>query len=371
MFDTTFRPGRRAAGQDTSAATAKATLRATLNSAVGAAAQAARTTTLAAVSVALLAVASGAALAQAYPAKPVTLLVPYPAGGLSDVIARLVEKPLARSTSQLVIVDNLGGAGGSIAAQKVLGAQADGQLVYQGSPNELILAPLAMQAVKYRSEDWRMVQIIGSFPMAVIARKGLEANTIDELVALARKADAAGKPLNYGSVGIGSFYHVVGEHFAQTIGAKMTHIPYKGGAPMLQDMGGGNVDVAFFVVDSRLPGFVEKGMFKVLATMAQPGKPEAKFLEAYPSINESRSLKDFAFDTWTGYFVRKDTPEPVVAALNRHLAVAMADPESRKKLEELGGRVPPMLSVADAQKEFERQTTRFRAIARSIKLEAQ
>jgi tripartite-type tricarboxylate transporter receptor subunit TctC len=320
---------------------------------------------------AALTLAVGAAVAQAFPTKPVTLLVPYPAGGLSDVIARLVEKPLAKAGGQMVIVDNLGGAGGSIAAQKVLGAPADGHLVYQGSPNELILAPLAMQAVKYKSEDWRMVQIIGSFPMAVIARKGLEANTIDELVALAKKADAAGKPLTYGSVGIGSFYHVVGEHFAQTIGAKMTHIPYKGGAPMLQDLGGNQVDVAFFVVDSRLPGFVEKGMFKVLATMAQPGKPEAKFLEQYPSINESRAVKDFAFDTWTGYFVRKDTPEAVVSALNKQLAAAMADPEARKRLEELGGRVPPMLGVADAQKEYERQTARFRAIAKGIKLEAQ
>ncbi|MBL8288839.1 MAG: tripartite tricarboxylate transporter substrate binding protein [Rubrivivax sp.] len=315
--------------------------------------------------------ATATAAAQGFPTKPVTLLVPYPAGGLSDVIARLVERPLAKSAGQMVIVDNLGGAGGSIAAQKVLGAPADGHLVYQGSPNELILAPLAMQSVKYKSEDWRMVQIIGSFPMAVIARKGLEANTIDELVALARKAEAAGKPLTYGSVGIGSFYHVVGEHFAQTIGTKMTHIPYKGGAPMLQDMGGNLVDVAFFVVDARLPGFVEKGMFKVLATMAQPGKPEARFLDAYPSINDSKSVKDFAFDTWTGYFVRKDTPEAVVSALNRQLATAMADPEARKRLDELGGRVPPMMSVAEAQKEYERQTARFRAIARSIKLEAQ
>jgi tripartite-type tricarboxylate transporter receptor subunit TctC len=316
-----------------------------------------------------LALASGLALAQA--AKPTTLLVPYPAGGLSDVIARLVERPFGQALGSQAIVDNLGGAGGSIAAQKVLIAPADGSMIYQGSPNELILAPLAMQAVKYKSEDWRMVQIIGSFPMAVIARKDLEANSIDELVALAKKSDAAGKPLNYGSVGIGSFYHVVGEHFAQTIGAKMTHVPYKGGAPMLQDMGGNLVDVAFFVVDSRLPAFVEKGMFKVLATMAQPGKPEAKFLEKYPSINESKSVKDFAFDTWTGYFVPKSTPEPVVTALNKAFATAMGDAEVRRKLEDLGGRVPPMLSPADAQKDFEKQTARFRAIAKGIKLEAQ
>jgi len=311
---------------------------------------------------------AGAAFAQN---KPITLLVPYPAGGLSDVIARMVEKPFAKAAGQMVIVDNLGGAAGSIAAQKVLNSPADGQIVYQGSPNELVLAPMAMQSVKYKSEDWRMVQMIGSFPMAVLARKGLPANNVDELVALAKKSAAAGKPLTYASVGVGSFYHVVGAHFAHTIGAEMTHVPYKGFAPAQQDLAGNLVDVAFFVVDSRLPGFVDQGMFKVLATMAQPGKPEAKFLEKYPSINESKSVKDFAFDTWTGYFVRKDTPESVVAALNKNLATAMNDPEARKKLEDLGGRVPPMLSVADAQKEYERQTARFRAIAKGIKLEAQ
>jgi tripartite-type tricarboxylate transporter receptor subunit TctC len=181
-----------------------------------------------------------------------------------------------------------------------------------------------------------MVQIIGSFPMAVLARKGLSANNIDELVALAKKASAEGKPLTYASVGIGSLYHFVGEHFADTIGVKMTHVPYKGLAPALQDLGGNLVDVAFFVVDSRLPGFVDQGLFKVLATMAQPGKPEAKFLEKYPSITEHKAFKDFAFDAWTGYFVRKDTPEPIVAALNKNLAAAMNDPEARKKLADLG-----------------------------------
>lgn len=313
----------------------------------------------------------GPVLAQGLAAKPVNLMVPYPAGGLSDVIARMVERPLAKEIGQMVIVENVGGVGGAIAAQKVLGAPADGHYLYQGSPNELILSPLALSAVKYRSEDWRMVQIIGAFPMAVIARKGLPASNVDELVALARKSAAEGKPLTYASVGVGSFYHVVGEHFAQTIGAKMTHVPYKGGAPMLQDMGGDLVDVSFFVVDSRLPGFVEKGMFKVLATMAPSGRPEAKFLEQYPSINDSRSVKGFDFNTWTGYFVRKDTPEAVVQQLNKALAASMGDAETRKKLEDLGGRVPPMMSTADAQKEYEAQTARFRAIAKSIKLEAQ
>ena len=113
---------------------------------------------------------AGGAAAQTFPSKPVTLLVPYPAGGLSDVIARMVERPLARAVGRNVLVENLGGASGSIGAQKVLNAPADGHLVYQGSPNELILAPLALRSIRYRAEDWRMVQMIGSFPMAVLAR---------------------------------------------------------------------------------------------------------------------------------------------------------------------------------------------------------
>lgn len=305
------------------------------------------------------------------PGKPVNLMVPYPAGGLSDVIARVVERPLAKTLGQMVIVENLGGVGGAIGAQKVLNAPADGQYLYQGSPNELILAPMALQAVKYKAEDFRLVQMIGSFPMAVLARKGLAANNIDELVALAKKQAAAGKPLTYGSVGIGSFYHVVGAHFAHTIGAEMTHIPYKGGAPLLQDMGGDAVDLAFFVVGDQTIGLADQGRLKVLATLAPQGKVEAEFLRKFPTVSDSKSVKNFAFNTWTGYFVRKDTPEPVAQALNKALTTAMSDPAARAQLEKLGGSVPAMLSLADAAREYEAQTARFRTIAKAIKLEAQ
>lgn len=311
------------------------------------------------------------ALAQAFPSKPVNLMVPYPAGGLSDVIARIVERPLGKALNQMVIVENLGGVGGAIGAQKVLQAPSDGQYLYQGSPNELILAPMALQAVKYKAEEFRFVQMIGSFPMAVLARKGLAANNIDELVALAQKQAAVGKPLTYGSVGIGSFYHVVGAHFAHTIGAEMTHIPYKGGAPLLQDMGSDMVDVAFFVVGDQTIGLADQGRLKVLATLAPAGKVEAEFLRKFPTVSDSKSVKNFAFNTWTGYFVKKDTPEPVVQALNKALTAAMSDPAAKAALEKLGGSVPPMLSLAEAAKEYETQTARFRTIARAIKLEAQ
>ncbi|MBU6194686.1 MAG: tripartite tricarboxylate transporter substrate binding protein [Burkholderiales bacterium] len=310
-------------------------------------------------------------LAQAQSNKPMNLMVPYPAGGLSDAIARIVERPLGRALNQMVIVENLGGVGGALGAQKVLGAPADGQFLYQGSPNELILAPLALQAVKYKAEDFRFVQMIGTWPLAVLARPGLNVNTVDELVELAKKSSAAGKPLTYGSVGVGSLYHVLGAHFAQKIGAEMVHIPYKGMAPLLQDMGGNAVDVSFLVVGEQTIGLADAGRLKVLATLAPSGKVEAPFLAKYPSINDSKSIKDFAFNTWTGYFVRKDTPEAVVQQLNKALTSVMGDGEAKAGLTKIGGSIPTMLSLAEADKEYAAQTARFRAIARSIKLEAQ
>ena len=317
-----------------------------------------------------LAMTTGLAAAQGT-AKPMNLMVPYPAGGLSDAIARIVERPLGKALNQMVIVENLGGVGGALGAQKVLGSPADGHSLYQGSPNELILAPMALQAVKYKAEDFRFVQMIGTWPMAVLARPGLNVNTVDELVDLAKKASAAGKPLTYGSVGVGSFYHVLGAHFAQKIGAEMVHVPYKGMAPLLQDMGGNAVDVSFLVVGEQTIGLADSGRLKVLATLAPSGKVEAPFLAKYPSINDSKSIKDFAFNTWTGYFVRKDTPEAVVQQLNKALTSVMGDGEAKAGLTKIGGSIPTMLSLAEADKEYAAQTARFRAIARSIKLEAQ
>ena len=326
-----------------------------------------RTLTLAAT----FALLAGAATAQAQSGKPMNLMVPYPAGGLSDAIARIVERPLGKAVNQMVIVENLGGVGGALGAEKVLSAPADGQWLYQGSPNELILAPMALQAVKYKAEDFRFVQMIGTWPMAVLVRPGLPATNVDELVAVARKASAEGKALTYGSVGVGSFYHVLGAHFGQKINAEMVHVPYKGLAPLLQDMGGNSVDVAFVPVSEQTIGLADAGRLKVLATLAPSGKVEAPFLAKYPSINDSKSIKDFAFNAWTGYFVRKDTPEPVVQSLNKALSAAMGDGEAKAALTKIGGSVPPMMTLAEASKEYEVQTARFRAIAKSIKLEAQ
>lgn len=190
-------------------------------------------------------------------------------------------------------------------------------------------------------------------------------------MALARKAAAEGRPLTYGSVGVGSFYHVLGAHFAHSIGATMTHIPYKGLAPILQDMGGEMVDVGILVVGEQQVALAHQGRLKILGTLAPAGRVEADILRAYPSINDSKSFKDFAFNIWTGYFVRKDTPEPVVQALHKALNATLGDAEVRVQLEKVGGTLAPVRTQAQVDREYAAQTERFRAIAKAIRLEAQ
>jgi tripartite-type tricarboxylate transporter receptor subunit TctC len=306
--------------------------------------------------------------ADTYPTKPVTMIVPYPPGGLSDTIARIVSVPLTKILGQTAVVENLGGASGSIGAQKVLNSAGDGYVVFQGSPNEVILAPMAMSSIKFKAEDFRLVQMIGVSNLVLITRSELQVNSMDDVIALAKKAPKD-KPLTYGSVGIGSFYHVLGEHFSQTIGASMTHVPYKGIAPLIQDISGNNgVDIAFLPYSKTFAGLAEQGKLKILGTLAAE-RPES--LKQLPTVNEGKSLKDFNFSIWTGYMVKKDTPEEIVQQLHKALTATLSDPEVRSKFEAQSLIVAQPMSLSDNAKAFEAETARFRGIAKSIKLEAQ
>ena len=311
---------------------------------------------------------SAGALAQTYPAKPVTLLVPYPAGGVSDVIARTVNNTLAKQLGQPVIVENLGGASGSIAAQKVLSQPSDGYMVFQGSPNELILAPLALSAVKFKSEDFRLVNMISTAQIGFLTRGDLPVNSIDEFVEYARKQAQQGRPITYASVGPGSFYHLLGEHLSKVTGIPMVHVPYKGGAPAEQDLISGQVDIFMSPFATKHVELRKAGRIKVLALLNPARLETAKDI---PAITESKTLKDFTFNIWTGYFVKRDTPEAVVATLNKAIAGTLTDPTVRANLEAASLAPAPTLSVAGAANAYIDGTAQFRAIAKSINLQAQ
>lgn len=314
-----------------------------------------------------LAVAS-AAMAQTYPNKPVSLLVPYPAGGVSDVIARIVSPALSKKLGEAVIVENIGGASGGIAAQKVLNAPADGYLVMQGSPNELILGPLANSAIKFKSEDFRLVQMIGSAQIAFLVRSDMPVKDVDSFLAYAKKAAQEGKPLSYASVGPGSFYHLLGEQLSKETKIPMTHVPYKGAGPALQDLIGGQIDFFLAPYGKSHDELAKQGRIKILAML------NAKRLDGvkdYPAITESKGLKGFVYSIWTGYFVKKDTPEPIVQTLNKALAEVLEDSAVKSGLDANSLLIAKPLTLNELNKVFGDGTAQFRTIAKSINLQPQ
>ncbi|WP_431273503.1 tripartite tricarboxylate transporter substrate binding protein [Variovorax ureilyticus] len=314
----------------------------------------------------LLLAAAGAVFAQAYPTKPVNLMVPYPAGGPSDAAARIFTTPLGKELGQPVIVENLGGASGAIAAQKVLSAPADGYYLFQGSPNEVILAPLANAAVKLKAEDFRLVHPVTDAVMVFVARKDLPANSVDELIALARKSKD--KPLTYGSVGVGSLYHLIMEDVQHRTGTQMIHAPYKGNAPLLTDIGGGQVDFAVLVYSAAMGAMADQGRLKVIG---QLGAQRSELLKDVPTVSEGKELKDFSYKIWSGFMVPKNTPEDVVQRLHKAIGATLKDPAVRSQLAVQTQLASPAMSLAEAAKFYEAETARYRAIAKSINLQPQ
>lgn len=313
-----------------------------------------------------LLLAAGAALAQSYPVKPVNLMVPYPAGGPSDAIGRIFSTPLGKELGQQVLVENLGGVSGALAAQKVLSAPADGYYIFQGSPNEVILSPLANAAVKLKTEDFRLVHPVADAVMVFVTRKDLPVNNVDELIALARKS--ADKPLTYGSVGVGSLYHLILENVQASTGVKLVHVPYKGNAPLLRDIAGGMVDFAVLVYSSAMGGLAEQGKLKVIG---QLGAQRSALLKDVPAANEGQALKNFSFTIWTGFMVPKDTPEDIVKRLHGAIGKVLQDPAVRSQLAAQTQVPSAPRTLDESAKFFEAETARYRAIAKQINLQPQ
>ena len=308
---------------------------------------------------------AGTAGANSFPSKPVSIMVPYPAGGISDTIARRVNVPLGQALGQTVIVENLGGASGSIAAQKVLNAPADGYNMFQGSPNELILAPLAIPGIKYKPEDFRQVHRISLGPMAIFARANLPAGNADELSAYAAKVAKEGKPMTYASVGVGSFYHLLGGKMSKDLGIPMTHVPYKGGADAFRDLVGDQVDIFITPYSLAQVEFVKQGKVKAVAALTPQRQ---RLLPDTPTTAESKALKNFQYQIGTGYFVKRSTPEPVVQTLHKGLQKVLSDAEVKAALEANGAQVSPPQTLAEADAAFKQETATYQAIARSIGL---
>lgn len=311
--------------------------------------------------------AMSTAWANNYPAKPISLIVPYPAGGPSDFFARKVQPDAATQLGQQpIIIENLGGAGGSIGMSKLITAPADGYTVSLGSPMELVLAPMAIQGVKYKPEDFRLVAQFATTTTILAVRNSLNIKTVDELLAYARRN--ADKPLTYGSVGPGSLYHLIGEKFSQLTKVQTLHVPYRGIAPLLNDLMGGQIDMAFLPMAGSIPATLMDGKIQGLAVTAKTPHP---LFRQFPAMAAMKGLEAMEFDIWAGIQVHRNTPDNIVNALNKAFYASAEMPETRKALEGSGNVVLPARTPAELARVYQSEIERYRAIARSINLQPQ
>lgn len=278
--------------------------------------------------------ASAAVRAQAPAMPPVlTIMVPFPAGGVSDLYARAVAPRIAKELGNTVIIENLPGASGSIGVAKVLGRAATGDMLVLGSPTEMILAPATLQSARYKPEDFRPLALLSRSQLALYARSDLPAGNVDDLVAWA-KANPD-KPLSYGSVGVGSIYHLAGQAFADAAGVPMNHVPYKGGAPLLQDLSGGHIDLVLLPANGDMARRVATGKPKALAVTGSTRSPVFPNVQAFA---ETRSMARFTtVDSWAGLFIPAAAPAALAQAIARAVVAALGDPEVQKQLEAQAG----------------------------------
>jgi tripartite-type tricarboxylate transporter receptor subunit TctC len=280
----------------------------------------------------LLIAATGSALADdaaSYPNRAITVIVGYPAGGSTDLVGRFVADGLASRLGQPVVVENLGGAGGAIGAQKAVKATPDGYTLFVGANNELAIARLINKSIKYSIGDFTPIGMIGSQPMVLVASQKAGVKTAAEFSALVAKNP--GK-FSYGSSGVGTALHLAGEMIKEQGKLHMTHIPHRGVAPLTTDLVGNNIEFGMFVLSSGLPQ-IRAG--KVIALGTTEAKRSA-ITPDIPALSELPQYKNVDINVWFALMAPKGLPAPVAAKVKKALDETMASPEFRKKMEEAG-----------------------------------
>jgi tripartite-type tricarboxylate transporter receptor subunit TctC len=267
------------------------------------------------------AVALGAAHAQDFPNRPITLVVPYAAGGGNDVMARIVGEKMSKTLGQQIVIDNRPGAGGALATRQVAKATPDGYTLVIGGTGSLAVNPTLLPNVGYDvRKDFAPIGLIGSSAMIVLVHPSVQAKSIPELIALAKKNP--GK-LNYASAGVGSGIHLGAELFANMAGLKLVHVPYKGTGPALTDLIGGHVSIYFSSLPSAI-GHVKDGKVRALAVTATK---RSNIFPDLPTVAEA-ALPGFEAALRYGIVAPAGTPRPIVDKLNAALRQALADPDT-------------------------------------------
>ncbi len=305
-----------------------------------------------------------AAQAQAYPSKPIRMIVPFPAGGTTDIVARLVAQRMSDAMGQPVLVENKAGAGGAIGADLVAKAAPDGYTILMHNitfPLSSVAQALAKTSPFNAETDFAGISIAVYVPFVLTAHPGVPAKDLREVAALLRTNKTL--KYNYGSTGPGSAMHVLGESFKREGRIEMEHIAFKGAAPMKQELLAGRIQVGGDQLSSSLQD-IKAGTLRVLATTA------SKRIAPLPDVPTVRELgfPSLELEGWNGLFAPAKTPRDVIDRLNREVVAAVRHPDLVKRFADLGaesvGSTP-----AEQEAILRRQMDQFRPVIRDMKLE--
>ena len=272
---------------------------------------------------------SAAQKSEAWPVKPIRIVVPYPPGGGAEILARLASVHMSDTFGQPVIVENRGGAGGMVGTEFVAKSPPDGYNMVIATIGPISINPSLYAKMPYDPvKDLAPVTLTGEVPNGLVVHPTLPVKSIKELIALAKQRP---RELNYGSSGNGAGDHLAGEMLNVMAGIRMTHVPYKGGAPAMVDLLAGNIQLIFATLATGIP-YIKSGRVRALA-MAAPTR--FALLPDVPTVAES-GVPGFAVVNWAGIFVAAGTPRPIIDRLNTEVVKALGAQDVKQKLLEMG-----------------------------------
>jgi tripartite-type tricarboxylate transporter receptor subunit TctC len=271
---------------------------------------------------------SASATAQDFPSKPIRLIVPFPAGGPNDIIARVVGQRMSELIKQPVLIDNRGGQAGVLGTGAVAKANPDGYTIGITSASSLAISP-SMEKVPYDArKDFAPVTLVVTVPEMLVVTSNVPAKNMDELVALAKAQPGT---LNFASAGVGGLPHLAGELLKLTAKIDIVHVPYRGAAPAINDLLGQQVQLTFLDLPVILP-HIKAGTLRPIALGARARAPTAPDVPTTAEVG----MPDLLIENWYGMIAPAKTPEKIVASLNRIANEAMADPGVKQKLADQG-----------------------------------
>jgi tripartite-type tricarboxylate transporter receptor subunit TctC len=303
--------------------------------------------------------AAGLAQAQAWPSKTITIVVPFPPGGTTDVLARAVSTKLSANLGQTVIVDNKPGAGATLGAAQVAKANADGYTLLMGAVHHTIATSVYKGLTYSFDKDFAPITTVAMVPNVLVVNAKSPYNSVKDLVAAGK---AAPDKLAYGSNGNGTSQHMIGTQFQMASGAQILHVPYKGSAPLTTDLLGGQVDMSFDTVTPVLP-FIKEGKLKPLAVTTAK---RSSALPNVPTLQEA-GVPGVAIGTWFGLLAPAATPKPVVQKLNTEIVKIINSAEFKKQMLDIGAE--PIGNKPDEMaKQIKEETEKFASLVKAGKV---